>query len=88
MESPQSPRRRRAPPRARKSIAHMPSPNVNIEKENLTVDAIAEASSTMEAKAAAKKPRSKSIGPGGLDVLREDTGNRRQVSKYHDSKTI
>ena len=32
------------------------------------------------AKKPAKKSRSKSIGPGGLDaVLRPDTGNRRKV---------
>ena len=46
-----------------------------IEKENLTIDV---ASSTV-ANGARKKSRSKSIGPGGLDVLKSSTGNRRVV---------
>lgn len=79
MESVPSPKKGRAPPRARKSIAHMPSPDVNIEKENLTSSPMAETNSTVKLKTAVKKPRSKSIGPGGLDALREDAGNRRQV---------
>jgi len=28
---------------------------------------------------ASKKPRSKSIGPGGLDALKNTNGNRRKV---------
>jgi kinetochore protein Spc7/SPC105 len=30
-----------------------------------------------------KKSRSKSIGPGGLDALRDTTGNRRKVCTAH-----
>lgn len=79
MEPVQSPKKGRAPPRVRKSIAYLPSPDVNIEKENLTTDPTAETNSSLQAKIEVKKPRSKSIGPGGLDALREDAGNRRQV---------
>lgn len=79
MESIQSPKKARAPPRSRKSIAHLPSPPVNIEKENTTINLAVTSTLDARAKLAAKKPRSKSIGPGGLDALKEDSGNRRQV---------
>lgn len=81
MQATQSPKKIRAPPRARKSIAHLPSPDVNTEKENLTVDSAAVITSVAQGKPVAKKLRSKSIGPGGLDALKEDAGNRRLVSK-------
>lgn len=79
MEHPQSPKKARAPARSRKSIAHMPSPDVNIDKENVTIDSVAHLSSITQAKSIPRKPRSKSIGPGGLDMLKEDAGNRHQV---------
>ena len=47
-----------------------------IEKENATVDI----GSTHTANR--KKSRSKSMGPGGLDVLKRGTGNRREVSVW------
>ena len=62
-------------PRSRKSIAHMPSPDT-VHKENTTVDSTTLADAP---KASLKKSRSKSIGPGGLDALKEITGNRREV---------
>lgn len=62
-------------PRSRKSIAHMPSPDIT-NKENATIDS---AGLAPIAKAARKKSRSKSIGPGGLDALQEGSGNRREV---------
>ncbi|KAL8646830.1 MAG: hypothetical protein Q9226_006696, partial [Calogaya cf. arnoldii] len=73
MESPKAETQR---PRSRKSIAHIPSSDAG-HKENTTVD-----STTLgeAAKASQKKSRSKSIGPGGLDALKETTGNRREVN--------
>lgn len=79
MEIEQSPKKARATARSRKSIAHLPSPEVNIDKENVTIDSVAQLRSVTEAKSTSRKPRSKSIGPGGLDTLKEDAGNRRQV---------
>lgn len=57
----------------------MPSPDVNIEKENATIDSTAALSSVAQLKSTSRKLRSKSIGPGGLEALKEDSGNRRQV---------
>lgn len=80
MENIQSPKKKeRVPPRSRKSIAHMPTLAVNNEKENVTVNLAVPSTSIAQGNVAVKKPRSKSIGPGGIDVLKEDAGNRRQV---------
>jgi kinetochore protein Spc7/SPC105 len=46
-----------------------------MDQENKTADIGALA----EGKKASKKSRSKSIGPGGLDALKDTTGNRRKV---------
>ncbi|KAL9600343.1 MAG: hypothetical protein Q9179_003250 [Wetmoreana sp. 5 TL-2023] len=62
----------------------MPSPDT-VNKENITVDSAALASAT---KAAYKKSRSKSIGPGGLDVLKETTGNSREAAAATFVKSI
>ena len=64
---------------ARKSIAHTPSADITGNKENATVDAGAVASFSAQGKQAAKKSRSKSIGPGGLDALKEGSGNKQEV---------
>lgn len=66
---------------ARKSIAHLPSSDVGGNKENATLDAAALTSMTATGKQAAKKSRSKSIGPGGLDALKEGTGNKGGVRR-------
>ncbi|KAI0454893.1 hypothetical protein F5B21DRAFT_223574 [Xylaria acuta] len=58
--------------RPRKSTGHSPV-RKRIEKENITVDL----ASSLAGNASRKKSRSKSIGPGGLDVLRSGSGNRR-----------
>ena len=58
--------------RSRKSTTGL-SPRKAMDKENATVDV----ASTLAANR--KKSRSKSIGPGGLDVLKSGTGNRRVV---------
>lgn len=47
-----------------------------MDQENMTADIGAMAGAK---KAASKKSRNKSIGPGGLDTLKHTTGNRRKV---------
>jgi kinetochore protein Spc7/SPC105 len=68
--------------RSRKSIAHTPFLGVNKEKENATVDLAVSSTSVAPGIVVAKRARSKSIGPGGLDALKEDAGNRRQVVQF------
>ncbi|KAM0335387.1 hypothetical protein ACHAQA_000432 [Verticillium albo-atrum] len=58
--------------RMRKSIGGQMSSSKAAEKENATLDL---GSSSLAANR--KKSRSKSIGPGGLDVLKNGSGNRR-----------
>ena len=83
MDMMESPKAKTQRPRSRKSIAHMPSPDT-INKENTTVDS---ATLVEASKASHKKSRSKSIGPGGLDALKETTGNRRDVGhRAHGTK--
>jgi len=76
-QSPKAPRMRQA----RKSIAHLPSLDVGEDKENATIDGITLAGLSARGKQTAKRSRSKSIGFGGLDALKEDAGNRRDVGK-------
>ena len=79
MEVPKSPSKTAARPRSRKSIAHIPSAAMMRNKENQT-DIIANAPALVSpSKLGTKKARSKSIGPGGLDALRNDSGNRQKV---------
>lgn len=63
-------------PKSRKSIASIPQ----TDQENMTADlgALSGKRNALGEKAA-KKSRSKSIGPGGLDALIDATGNRREV---------
>jgi len=64
-----------------KPTAHMPSPDLATSlasKENLTVD-LSMMTGVKAKSRITKKSRSKSIGPGGLDALKEDPGNRRKV---------
>ncbi|KAJ8129457.1 hypothetical protein O1611_g4174 [Lasiodiplodia mahajangana] len=58
--------------RPRKSTGHSPV-RKRMEKENITVDM----ASSLAGNASRKKSRSKSMGPGGLDVLKTGSGNRR-----------
>ncbi|KAG0645464.1 NMS complex subunit spc7 [Hyphodiscus hymeniophilus] len=60
-------------PKSRKSLAHIPS-SQDMDQENMTADYGALAG----AKKLPKKSRSKSIGPGGLDALKDAAGNRRK----------
>ncbi|KAL8941154.1 MAG: hypothetical protein Q9216_002419 [Gyalolechia sp. 2 TL-2023] len=73
MESPTAKTQR---PRSRMSIAHVPTSEIT-NKENATIDA---ARLAIAVKEASRKSRSKSIGPGGLDVLQEGSGNRGEAA--------
>lgn len=73
MQSPKVPRVRQA----RKSLAAMPGTEFGGDKENMTVDTAMIAGLGAHGKQAAKKSRSKSIGPGGLDALKEEGGNKQ-----------
>ena len=61
--------------RPRKSTGHSPV-RKRMEKENITVDV----ASSLAGNGGRKKSRSKSMGPGGIDVLKSGNGNRRSVS--------
>ena len=78
MEAQQSPKAPRAR-QSRKSIAHIPPTDLGGDKENVTVDSAALSSITTQAKKKGMKSRSKSIGPGGLDTLKESPGNKGEV---------
>ncbi|KKP02405.1 hypothetical protein THAR02_05471 [Trichoderma harzianum] len=56
--------------RTRKSIGVHTELSNRSQKENATID-------VGESMAASRKSRSKSMGPGGIDALRQGTGNRR-----------
>ncbi|KAH8816368.1 hypothetical protein F5884DRAFT_775887 [Xylogone sp. PMI_703] len=66
-------------PKSRKSLAHVPS-SKTMDQENMTADlgALAASKKASAAGKPAKKSRSKSLGPGGLDALSNGTGNRRK----------
>ena len=74
-QSPKPPRVRQA----RKSIAHTPSAYIPRDGENAKVDTEMHAHFSAQGKQLAKKNRSKSIGPGGLDALKEGSGNKQEV---------
>lgn len=59
--------------RSRRSIGSHTDVRKATDKENATVDV----GSSLAA--SRKKSRSKSMGPGGLDALKQGTGNRRAV---------
>lgn len=75
-KSPRAPRMRQA----RKSIGHLPSMDTSVDKENATVDSSSFATMAAATKQTGKKTRSKSLGPGGIDALKEGTGNKSRVS--------
>lgn len=77
-------------PKSRKSIAHRPSADM-VDKENMTADIGALGVAHKRAalgERLSKKSRSKSIGPGGLDALKDTTGNRRKVSQLKDDEIM
>ena len=65
--------------RSRRSIAHLPIPEIASSKENYSNEALCNSVLASPVKAGSRKSRSKSIGPGGLDALRDDSGNRQKV---------
>lgn len=71
-------------PKSRKSLGHIPSTS-EMDQENATTDlgALAAGKRGGPIEKPSKKSRSKSIGPGGLDALKDSSGNRRQVC--HDA---
>ncbi|ESZ94421.1 hypothetical protein SBOR_5214 [Sclerotinia borealis F-4128] len=60
-------------PKSRKSLSAIPA-----DKENMTAELGALTGKRAPTEKPAKKSRSKSIGPGGLDALKDTTGNRRK----------
>jgi len=52
-----------------------------MDQENMTADlgALGAGKKAVPIEKLAKKSRSKSIGPGGLDALKDTSGNRRKV---------
>lgn len=67
-------------PRARQSISYLPSADAIIDdKENATVDTSALQSQKKASRPVKKKSRSKSLGPGGLEALKESDGNAFRV---------
>ena len=69
-------------PKSRKSLGHIPS-NSEMDQENATADlgALAAGKRSLPMERPTKKSRSKSIGPGGLDALKDTSGNRRKVNQ-------
>ncbi|KAL9102220.1 MAG: hypothetical protein Q9163_002602 [Psora crenata] len=82
--SPKAPRMRQA----RKSIAHLPSLDFRADKENAATDVAELPIVTANAKQTWRKSRSKSAGPGGLDALKESTGNKGEEVKSILKPTI
>ncbi|APA15864.1 hypothetical protein sscle_15g106340 [Sclerotinia sclerotiorum 1980 UF-70] len=60
-------------PKSRKSLSAIPA-----DKENMTAELGALTGKRAPTAKPARKSRSKSIGPGGLDALKDTTGNRRK----------
>ncbi|KAL9110516.1 MAG: hypothetical protein Q9227_004874 [Pyrenula ochraceoflavens] len=77
-------------PKARQSIAHFPASNASSsDKENATTDITGlEKSRTLVSKSEKKKSRSKSLGPGGLEALKESSGNSSKPSPPVHLKSI
>ncbi|EAS29299.3 chromosome segregation protein [Coccidioides immitis RS] len=80
-------------PRSRRSIAPIPQTSIRngSDKENLATDANAakQQRTALQTKAAKdKKLRSKSLGPGGLDALKDGHGNRRKSTIPFPLKSI
>ena len=65
--------------RSRRSIAHLPLSEIASSKENLSVEALRNPVLVSPVKTGGRKSRSKSIGSGSLDALRDDSGNRQKV---------
>ena len=67
-------------PKSRQSLAHIPPTSAPNEKENVTVDVSStQRGHTAAAQVEKKKSRSRSLGPGGLEALKESAGNAVKV---------
>ncbi|KIX00454.1 uncharacterized protein Z518_10594 [Rhinocladiella mackenziei CBS 650.93] len=66
-------------PKARQSIAHLPSTRTSVSRDNATTDITALQVQNNTTQAAKKKSRGKSLGPGGLEALKEPPGNSTKV---------
>ncbi|KUJ23736.1 Spc7-domain-containing protein [Mollisia scopiformis] len=64
-------------PKSRKSLGHVPSAQ-DVDQENQTADVGLLVSGKRTPMEKSRKSRSKSIGPGGLDALKDTSGNRRK----------
>ncbi|KAE8443290.1 hypothetical protein EG329_002006 [Mollisiaceae sp. DMI_Dod_QoI] len=65
-------------PKSRKSLGHIPS-SQDVDQENMTADVgLLVTGKRAPIEKNARKSRSKSIGPGGFDALKDTTGNRRK----------
>lgn len=71
--------------RSRRSFAQMPRSNVGagVDRGNTTSD-MSGLKEGSQKRAKYDNARSKSLGPGGLDALEDDTKNRRKVRKDWD----
>ncbi|KAL9034657.1 MAG: hypothetical protein Q9214_006948, partial [Letrouitia sp. 1 TL-2023] len=87
MATVESPKQHEARPQSRKSIAHMPTLEIVMNKENATADD-AELSTFAAQKKTIIRKRSKSIGPGGLDTLKEGSGNRQAIPPHSGTRMI
>ncbi|EZF24362.1 hypothetical protein H112_03215 [Trichophyton rubrum D6] len=79
--------------RARRSLAQIPhrGSGIDIDKENVTTDfSAAQKQSNMPSRASGndKRSRSKSLGPGGLDLLKNGGNDRRKSTAAVQLKSI
>ena len=75
-------------PKSRQSIAHMPSAKTPSLRDNATTDIAALQARHTDARAAKKKSRGKSLGPGGVEALKESTGNATKVRRNQDGSLV
>ncbi|KAL9121417.1 MAG: hypothetical protein Q9187_002030 [Circinaria calcarea] len=85
MSPTQSPKGPNALSRSRKSITHIPSMVINDENEDPTTRLLEKNDVGMSKM---RKTRSKSLGPGGLDTLREGTGNQQKSDLFPIVRSI
>jgi len=78
----EQPSRKPSRPKSRQSIAHLPTSNgTATDKENATTDvsALQKRADEVAAQPLKRKVRGKSLGPGGLEALKESNGNTSKV---------
>ena len=72
--------------KSRQSIAHLPSAKASSFKDNVTTD-VAALQAQHSAAQMGKKSRGKSLGPGGLEALKESDGNSIKVIATNVAKS-